>query len=169
MAAVVLVVSSLLLMLCRTVVPFGQQVEGRELLTVRLGLRERILYHRTGLYAFAAILLLLAAGGVLSRPVQVLAMLAGYGVLLIPVRYRLTTAGIAVNNVVFRRWSEFAGVGVTARAVTLHGRPGHRRFTVRVLPEHQPAVLAVIHRRVSPAEPERARRGGRRARRASAQ
>ncbi len=148
MAAVALVVSSLILMLCRTVAPFGQRVEGQELLTVRLGLRERIVYHRRGLYAFGVILLVLAAGGLLSRPLQVLAVLACYGVLLIPLRYRLTSVGVAVNNVVFRRWSEFAEVDVTPRALTLRGRPGYRPFTLRLLAQHQPAALAVVRRQL---------------------
>ncbi len=161
MAAVALVASSLILILCRTVAPFGQRVAGRELLTVRLGLRERILYHRTGLYAFAVILLLLAAGGLLSSPLQLLAVLACYGVLLIPVRYRLTSAGVAVNNVVFRRWSEFAAVDVTPRALTLRARPGYRPFTLRLLAEHQPAALAVVRRQLRLAAADDAPAAGR--------
>ncbi len=153
MPALVLVVSSLLVMVVRVAAPLGQTVEGQELLTVRLGLRERLLYHRSGLYAFGLILLLLGLAGLLPYQFQLLAVLACYGVLMIPVRYRLTSAGVGVNAVVFRRWSEFGGITTSPRAITLRGRPGNGRFALRLLVSHQPEALAVIRRHVRAAAP----------------
>src|SRR5215213_1269881 len=124
MAALLLVTCSLLIMLARVAGPIGQPAEGRELRVVALGLRERVLYHRTGLYAFGAILLLLAATRLLSPTLQLLAVLACYAVLMVPIRYRFTSAGVAVNRVVFRRWREFAAVEAGRRSLTLRGVPG---------------------------------------------
>lgn len=161
MPALLLVVFSLLLMLARVAAPFGRAPLGRPLLTVRLGLPERVLYHRSGLYAFGAILLLVSVGGLLSTPFLLLAVLACYGVLTVPVRYRLTSDGIGVNTVVFRRWSEFGAVDANARAITLRGTPGSGRFTVRLLAAHQSDALAVIRRHVAAAGAPARERGKR--------
>jgi hypothetical protein len=148
MPALLLVVLSLVMMAARVAAPFGQRIEGRELLVVRLSFVERVLFHRSGLYAFGVILLLVGVTGLLPVPFQVLAVLACYGVLTIPVRYRLTDAGIGLNNVVFRRWSEFNGVDVSSRAITLRGRPGNGRFTVRLLSAHKSEPLRAIRRHI---------------------
>lgn len=148
MPALLLVVSSLLVMVVRVAAPLGQPATGQELLIVRLGLRERLLYHRSGLYAFGLILLLLGLAGLVPYQLQVLAVLACYGVLTIPVRYRLTSEGVGANGVVFRRWAEFDGVETSARAIILRGRPGNGRFALRLFTSHQPEALAVIRRRM---------------------
>lgn len=148
MPALVLVVLSLLVMVGRVAAPLGQRAEGQELLVVRLGPRERMLYHRTGLYAFGVILLLLALTGLLRYQFQILAIVACYGVLTAPVRYRLTTTGLGVNGVVFRRWPEFCQVETSAHAITLHGTPGNGRFTLRLLRANQTEALRVIERQL---------------------
>src|SRR5205814_2068280 len=118
----------------------------------------------SGLYAFALILLLLVLGGLVTPTVELLAILGVYAVLMLPIRYRFTTAGVAVNSVVFRRWSEFEGVEVSPRALTLRGRPGNGRLTLRLLSADQPHALALIrrHLRAEPAQAgTRERKGGR--------
>src|SRR5215204_5640593 len=148
MAALLLVLLSLLVMLSRVTGPVGQRVDGREEGVIMLGVRERVRYHRTGLYAFAVILLLLAATRLLSMPMQVLAVAACYAVLMVPIRYRFTSVGVAVNRVVFRRWDEFSGVDRGERSVTLVGTDGHAALTLRLLGAHQDEVLALIRRHV---------------------
>jgi hypothetical protein len=171
MPALLLIVLSLLLMVVRVAAPLGRSSEGRVQLVITLGLRERLLYHRTGLYAFGVILLLVALARLLSTQLQIIAVLACYGVLMIPVRYRFTTAGVGVNNVVFRRWSEFEGVERAARSITLRGAPGNGRFVLRLLGAHRDEALAVVRRHVraeGQAPPSAGRKGGSRNRHAAA-
>jgi len=58
---------------------------------------------------------------------------------------------VGVNGVVFRRWSEFDGVEASRRAITLPGRAGRARFTLRLLAAHQAGALDIIRRQVRPA------------------
>jgi hypothetical protein len=157
MAALLLVVLSLLLMLSRVTAPFGQKIEGRETDAIVLGFRERMLYHRSGLYAFGVILLLLAVARLLSTPMQLLAVAGCYAVLMVPIRYRFTNEGIGVNGVVFRRWREFASIEEDGRSLTLTGSSGTRAFTLRVSGRHREEALRLLRRFVRGTASERAR------------
>jgi hypothetical protein len=157
MAALLLVVLSLLLMLSRVAAPFGQRIEGRETETIVLSFRERMLYHRSGLYAFGVILLLLAFARLLSVPMQLLAVAGCYAVLIVPVRYRFTSEGIGVNGVVFRRWRDFTAIEEGPRYLTLTGAPDTRAFTLRVSGRHREEALRLLRRFVRGTAPGSAR------------
>ncbi len=148
MPALALLGASLLLLLMRVWLPHGQSPAGRAVAEVRLGFRERMLLQRTNLYAFGLILLLLAVSGAVPYLFELIAIAFAYGILSIPVRYRFTSDGVGLNNVVFRRWSEFRGFVPGARSIRLQGAEGMRDFHVRLLAGHQAPALDVVRRHV---------------------
>ena len=171
MPALLLVTLSLLTLVVRVAAPLGRPSEGRVQHVVTLNLRERLLYHRTGLYAFGVILLLVALARLLSPQLQIIAVLACYAVVMIPIRYRFTTDGVGVNTVVFRRWSEFESVEQATRSITLRGAPGNGRLVLRLLSAHQEQALAAARRHIRGERrtpPRAARKGGNRNRHTAA-
>ncbi|HZP58510.1 MAG TPA: hypothetical protein VFC53_13320 [Dehalococcoidia bacterium] len=93
----------------RVFMPIGAKVEGKPFAEIALTLRERLLLQRTNMYLVGAVILLGALTGMLTGPLETVAVLAMFAILTIPARYRFTSQGVALNNVVFRRWSEFSG------------------------------------------------------------
>src|SRR3981081_4223386 len=102
-----LVGCSLVLMLVRIGVPFGIKSQGVTIATVTLTYRERLLLHRTNIYALGALLLLGAIGKWFSLPVEIALILLALAIVNLPIHYQFTKEGIACNNVLFRRWKEF--------------------------------------------------------------
>src|SRR5262249_20470086 len=124
----------LAVMLMRVFLPLGQRTAGTERAVFALGLKERLLYQRTNIYAIGAVLVLTALTGLISVPIELVVFAAVLAILMIPVRYRLTDQGIGLNNVVFRRWDEFEDLDIGGRSVRLLGKEGAADFTVRALP-----------------------------------
>src|SRR5436305_2805169 len=98
---------SLILMLVRIGLPLGIKSEGKVVATVTLTYREKLLLHRTNLYALGALLVLSAIGKWFPTTVELVIILAALVLVNLPVRYQFTTLGIACINVLFRKWKDF--------------------------------------------------------------
>ncbi len=131
----------LMLMLVRIGLPFGIQAEGRRVARVSLTFRERLLLHRTNMYALGAILVLSSLGKWFSLPVEIALILVALAIVNLPMRYEFTSEGIACNNVLFRRWKEFAYVGVHGARLTLMPRKGYTPLRLVVQTSRQKEVL----------------------------
>lgn len=141
-----LVGCSLMLMLVRIGLPFGTRTEGTMVATVMLTYREKLLLHRTNIYAFGVLLLLGAIGKWFTTPVEVVLMLVALGIINLPVRYYFTTQGIACNNVFFRKWKEFEYAGYHRAKVTLMPRKGFGSLPLYVLASRQDEVFPYFQR-----------------------
>ena len=135
-----------ILMFVRTGLPFGVRTEGRSLATVSLSFRERLLWHRTDMYALGVLLLLSAIGKWFSLPVEVALILVSLGIVNLPVRYQFTTEGIACNNVLFRRWKDFEYVRVYGARAVLMPRVGRASLKLVLLASHQKEVFPYFQR-----------------------
>lgn len=138
--------SMLIITLMRVAVPLGQPIAGKALLRFDLTYRERMLLHRTNLYAIGVVLLLAAWSNVLPLLAELAVILATFVIIMMPTRYIITSEGVALNNVVFRRWSEFSGVEVRRGRIRLLGLPGNAPFTIGLLVARRPTVLPSIER-----------------------
>jgi Amt family ammonium transporter len=141
-----LVGCSLMLMLVRIGLPLGIRSEGTTVATVTLTYREKLLLHRTNIYAFGALLLLGAIGKWFTTPVEVVLMLVALGIINLPVRYYFTTQGIACNNVLFRKWKEFEYARYHRTKLTLMPRKGFGSLPLYVLASRQDDVLPYFQR-----------------------
>jgi hypothetical protein len=168
MAIVLLFALMLGMMLMRVMLPIGAKVEGREVRQIVLTFRERVLMQRKNVYAIGAVLLLTAAGGLMSPVGELFVILATFGILTIPVRLRVMTSGLAVNNVVYRPMADFDAVEQTTRGLRFVAVSGMRNLDIPLLGAHREEALRVIHLPRAPraASTPRATRAG--ARRASA-
>src|SRR5882672_8824331 len=92
-------------MLLRIGLPFGIRSEGKIVASVALTFRERLLIHRTNMYALGALLLLSAVGKWFSLPIELVLIVVALAVVNMPMRYQFTSEGIACNNVLFRKWN----------------------------------------------------------------
>ena len=137
---------SLMLMLVRIGLPFGIKSEGVTIATVTLTYREKLLLHRTNIYALGVLLLLGAIGKWFSTPVEVVLMLLALGIINLPVRYYFTTQGIACNNVLFRKWKEFEYARYHRAKLTLMPRKGFGSLPLFVLASRQDEVLPYFQR-----------------------
>src|SRR5438874_4554838 len=137
---------SLMLMLVRIGLPFGIKSEGVTIATVTLTYREKLLLHRTNIYALGVLLLLGAIGKWFSTPVEVVLMLLALGIINLPVRYYFTTQGIACNNVFFRKWKEFEYARYHRAKLTLMPRKGFGSLPLFVLASRQDEVLPYFQR-----------------------
>ncbi|MER3403889.1 MAG: hypothetical protein C4289_00850 [Chloroflexota bacterium] len=146
MPAVFLFTTMLIIMLFRTVVPIGAQPAGRLLAVVTLSWRERLRYHRSGIYAIGAALLLGSAGGWLPPGSAVWIVLPALVITFIPLRYIFTDHGVGLNNVVFRPWEELAGFQVSRTAIVLAGKPGRAGLRLTLLPSRHEEVRQVLAR-----------------------
>src|SRR5438132_14292049 len=93
---------SFILMLVRIGVPFGIKSEGRVVATVTLTYREKLLLHRTNLYALGALIVLSAIGTWFPTTVELSIILPALTLVNLPLRYQFTTLGTASNYVPFR-------------------------------------------------------------------
>ena len=141
-----LVGCSLMLMLVHIGLPFGIRSEGTTVATVTLTYREKLLLHRTNIYAFGALLLLGAIGKWFTTPVEVVLILVALGIINLPVRYSFTTQGIACNNVLFRKWKEFEYARYHRTKLTLMPRKGFGSLPLYVLASRQDEVLPYFQR-----------------------
>src|SRR5713226_5767923 len=141
-----LVGCSLMLMLVHIGLPFGIHSEGTTVATVTLTYREKLLLHRTNIYAFGALLLLGAIGKWFTTPVEVVLMLVALGIINLPVRYYFTTQGIACNNVLFRKWKQFEYARYHRTKLTLMPRKGFGSLPLYVLASRQDEVLPYFQR-----------------------
>ena len=149
MAIVLLLAVMLVIAAMRVFLPVGARVPGRPLGDVSLSWRERLLLQRTNMYLFGAVVLLGAASGALTGPLELVALLAAFAILTIPVRYRFTSEGIARNNVVFRAWSDFAGYREERSALVLEAVAGQRDFRLHVTGAHREAARRAVARLLS--------------------
>jgi len=135
-----------MLMLVHIGLPFGIRSEGTTVATVTLTYREKLLLHRTNIYAFGALLLLGAIGKWFTTPVEVVLILVALGIINLPVRYSFTTQGIACNNVLFRKWKEFEYARYHRTKLTLMPRKGFGSLPLYVLASRQDEVLPYFQR-----------------------
>src|SRR2546421_1767315 len=137
---------SFILMLVRIGVPFGIKSEGRVVATVTLTYREKLLLHRTNLYALGALLVLRAIGQWFPTTVELRIILAALALVNLPVRYQFTTLGIACNNVLFRKWKEFEYARYRGAKLTLVPRNGFASLPLFVLASRQDEVFPYFQR-----------------------
>src|SRR5438552_15770274 len=137
---------SFILMLVRIGVPFGIKSEGNVVATVTLTYRDKLLLHRTILYALGALLVLSAIGKWFPTTVELVIILAALALVNLPVRYQFTTLGIACNNVLFRKWKEFEYVRYRGAKVTLVPRKGFGALPLFVLASRHDEVLPYFQR-----------------------
>ncbi len=134
------------LMLIRVGLPFGIKSEGKVIATIALNFRERMLMHRMDMYALGVLLLLSALGHWFSAPIEVALIFVSCAIVNLPMRYQFTTEGIACNNVLFRRWDEFAYVRVQGSRVTLMPREGNAPLKLFVHSSHHQEVMPYFRR-----------------------
>src|SRR5438477_6643456 len=134
------------LMFLRIGLPFGIQANGRTVARVGLTFRERLLLHRTNMYALGALLVLSALGKWFSLPIEIALMLVALAIVNLPIRYQFTSEGIACNNVLFRRWKEFEYVRVHGARLTLMPRGGYAPLRLVVLASRHKEVLPSFQR-----------------------
>src|SRR3989440_2364742 len=137
---------SFILMLVRIGLPFGIQSEGSIVATVTLTYREKLLLHRTSLYAIGALLVLSAIGKWFPTTVELVIILAALALVNLPVRYQFTTLGIACNNVLFRKWKEFEYARYRGAKLTLVPRNGFSSLPLFVLASRQDEVFPYFRR-----------------------
>src|SRR6266849_2169352 len=135
-----------MLMLVRIGLPFGIKSEGSVVATVTLTYREKLLLHRTSLYALGALLVLSAIGNWFPTTVELVLILMALALVNLPVRYQFTTLGIACNNVLFRKWKEFEYVRYRGAKVTLVPRKGFGALPLFVLASRHDEVLPYFQR-----------------------
>src|SRR6266487_4346418 len=142
----ILIGCSFMLMLVRIGLPFGIKSEGSVVATVTLTYREKLLLHRTNLYALGALLILSAIGQWFPTTVELVLILMALALVNLPVRYQFTTQGIACNNVLFRKWKEFEYVRYRGAKVTLVPRKGFGALPLVVLASRHDEVLPYFQR-----------------------
>ncbi|MEO8457577.1 MAG: ammonium transporter [Chloroflexota bacterium] len=136
----------LILMLMRVGLFFGSKAEGRTVGEIQLSFKERLLYHRTNVYAIGAVLLLMTLAGKVSGPIEIVVIFATFAIITIPVKYVVTTEGIGLNNVLFRRWEEFRGMMVAKRHVSLVPTAEWRGMRLFITPDVHHKDVALIRR-----------------------
>src|SRR5436309_16012636 len=94
----ILIGCSFMLMLVRIGLPFGIKSEGSVVATVILTYREKLLLHRTNLYALGSLLLLSAIRKWFPTTVELVLILIALALVNLPVRSPFTTQGIACTN-----------------------------------------------------------------------
>jgi Amt family ammonium transporter len=146
MAVWLLIGCSFILMLVRIGLPFGIKSEGSVVATVTLTYREKLLLHRTNLYAIGALLVLSAIGKWFPTSVELVIILAALALVNLPVRYQFTTMGIACNNVLFRKWKEFEYARYRGAKFTLVPRKGFGALPLIVLASRHDEVFPHFQR-----------------------
>src|SRR6266516_1532725 len=142
----ILIGFSFMLMLLRIGLPFGIKSEGSVVATVTLTYREKLLLHRTNLYALGALLVLSAIGKWFPTTLEVVIIFAALALVNLPVRYQFTTLGIACNNVLFRKWKEFEYARYRGAKLTLVPRKGFGSLPLIVLASRHDEVLPYFQR-----------------------
>jgi Amt family ammonium transporter len=137
---------SFMLMFLRIGLPFGIKSEGSVVATVTLTYREKLLLHRTNLYALGALLVLGAIGKWFPTTVELVIILVALALINLPVRYQFTTMGIACNNVLFRKWKEFEYARYRGAKLTLVPRKGFGALPLFVLASRQDEVFPYFQR-----------------------
>ncbi len=135
-----------ILMFLRIGLPFGVRTEGNVSVKVALTFRERLLLHRTNMYALGAILVLSAIGQWFPTTIEIVLILVALSIINLPISYLFSSQGIACNNVLFRSWKEFAYVSVRGAQLTLVPRKGFAPLRLVVLPSRQKEVLPHFRR-----------------------
>ena len=135
-----------MLMFLRIGLPFGVRTQGNVSAKVALTFRERLLLHRTNMYALGAILVLSAIGQWFPTTIEIVLILVALSIINLPVRYLFTTRGIACNNVLFRNWKEFAYVSVRGARLTLVTRGGFAPLRLVISPSRQQEILPHFRR-----------------------
>ncbi len=123
-------------------------VTGTPLGETSLTFIERLRYHRGAVYSVGGLLLLGAATGYLTWPIELLVAGATFAVVLRPVRYRFTTQGVALGRLLFRPWNEFSGYRVAKGSILLSGKPGNGGFRINGTGERHTAALKLVSRRL---------------------
>ena len=139
----------LIVMLMRVAIPLGVRIDGRRIAEFRLGFPERLRVQRTNVYFIGAALLLGSIAGWLPTVLEIAVIVGVFAILAIPQRYTFTDQGIAFNHVVFRRWSEFAEVGIRRDQMVLEGRPGSRNFSMLVGPAPRGEALRLATKAIA--------------------
>ena len=132
---------SFMLMFVRIGLPFGTKSEGKVVATITLTYREKLLLHRTNLYAMGVLLALSAIGHWFPTTMEIVIILAALSLVNLPVRYQFTTQGIACNNVLFRKWKEFEYARYHGAKLTLVPRQGFSSLPLFVLTSRQAEVF----------------------------
>jgi Amt family ammonium transporter len=150
----------LIFMVMRVGLFFGSKAEGRKVGEIQLSFKERLIYHRTNVYAIGAVLLLMTLAGQVSSPIEMVVIVGTFAIITFPVRYIVTTEGIGLNNVLFRRWSEFRGMSLDKRQVLLVPTPEWRAMKLFFAPvAHKKDItmlrrfLAVVSNEQAPRKP----------------
>jgi len=156
MPVFILFASMLLFMFMRVYTPVGAKAGGRVDKVISLSLAERSLLQRVNVYSIGFVLLLMSVTGVVATGVEIAVIFIASMILLLPIRCLFTSQGVALNNVVFRRWSDFTMFRVESRRVVLVGKEGMRPLNLPILAAHQSELIPILRRHLSEAKDGRA-------------
>jgi len=154
----ILLASMLIITMMRVAVPVGQTIKGKAISHVSLNYRERLLLQRTNIYAIVTVLLITSIAGLMPLAVELAVVGGAFVIIMMPVRYTFTTEGVALNNVVFRKWSEFSGYELRGSRIRLLGRDGNASYTISLMSARRPETVQMVERLVSGHAPEKAKR-----------
>src|SRR5689334_16768275 len=108
----ILIIIIFLMALSQTSGPVQRPAPGREIASISLGFRQRLVCQRRSLIAIGVVTVLGMVTGWATWPVHVLGFVLASILVALPMRYRFTTSGLDVNGVVSRPWSCFDGYTV---------------------------------------------------------
>ena len=74
----------LIFMVMRVGLPIGSKAEGQKVGEISLSFRERLIYHRTNVYAIGAVLLLMALAGKVTSPIEMVVILGTFAIVTLP-------------------------------------------------------------------------------------
>ncbi|MEP6895091.1 MAG: hypothetical protein ABI986_05735 [Chloroflexota bacterium] len=145
-ATLLLIVLLLLSMMAKARPWKKEQLPGKPLQTISMGLLPKLVTYRSSLLA-------LLTGCVLSTltgwlPSNMTAMVAVFAliILLMPMRYTLTTKGIAVGDAVFHPWKDFSGFSAKRSSLKLTPSSNFGSLTLFVKPTEMSSVLKYVER-----------------------
>ena len=145
-ATLLLIVLLLLSMMAKARPWKKEQLPGKPLQTISMGLLPKLLTYRSSLLA-------LLTGCVLSTltgwlPSNMTAMVAVFAliILLMPMRYTLTTKGIAVGDAVFHPWKDFSGFSAKRSSLNLTPSSNLGSLTLFIKPTEMDSVLKYLER-----------------------
>lgn len=111
--------------------PFGRvEMPGKTLKTVPLGFLQKIMIHRSSVWAIAFGLVWGIASGWLQAPLAALFLALTILILFFPMKYTFTSKGVAVGDGIFREWNEFTGISRQGAQILLHHPSFFGRLTL---------------------------------------
>jgi len=116
-----LLMVSLLMAMMAKARPVGRvAMPGKTLKTIPLSFWQKIMVHRSSLWAMAFGLVWGIVSGWLQASLALLLLGLTVIILFLPMRYTFTSKGVAVGDGIFREWNEFTGISRQGAQILLH-------------------------------------------------